>query len=184
MPGSDGLRILGDFWKKAVSWDLNLDEASWFSNLDEASPVGSTRCAARGGVRWNRQHCKNCVSLSSCWKPKSQEGNKSFVPELPEVVSVSSVFRFPMHVNVLHIRIVYVSVYFTYSYYSYLAMLQKENSEFKTIKLCFKIDLVSPPVCEGFSIYAERIILHIKSTYCVHTNLYIKLVQFIFLSAL
>ena len=39
MPGSDGLRILGDFWKKGVSWDLNLEEASWFSNLDEASPV-------------------------------------------------------------------------------------------------------------------------------------------------
>ena len=28
MPGSDGLRILGDFWKKAVSWDLDLDKAS------------------------------------------------------------------------------------------------------------------------------------------------------------
>ena len=25
--------------KKAVSWDLNLEETSWFSNLDEASPV-------------------------------------------------------------------------------------------------------------------------------------------------
>ena len=30
MPGSDGLRILGDFWKKAVSWDLNLEMASVF----------------------------------------------------------------------------------------------------------------------------------------------------------
>ena len=39
----------------------------------------------------NSQHSKNCVclSLSSCRKPKSQEGNKSFVPELKEVVSVS-----------------------------------------------------------------------------------------------
>ena len=46
-----------------TSWDLNLKEASWFSNLDEASPVGSTRWAARGGVRWNSQHSKNCVSL-------------------------------------------------------------------------------------------------------------------------
>ena len=73
--GSDGLRILGDFWKKkTVSWDLNLDEASWFLDLGEASPVGSTRCAARCGVRWNRQHSKNSVSLSSCWKPKSQGG--------------------------------------------------------------------------------------------------------------
>ena len=32
---------------------------------------------------------KNCVALSSCRKPKSQEGNKSFVPELKRVVSVS-----------------------------------------------------------------------------------------------
>ena len=38
-------------------------------------------------------------------KPKSQEGNKSFVPELPRVVNVSSVFRIPMHVNVSRIRI-------------------------------------------------------------------------------
>ena len=29
MPGSVGLRILGDFWKKEVSWDLNLDEEGW-----------------------------------------------------------------------------------------------------------------------------------------------------------
>ena len=30
MPRSDGLRIWGDFWKKAVSWDSNLEEASGF----------------------------------------------------------------------------------------------------------------------------------------------------------
>ena len=29
------------------------------------------------------------LSLSSCWKPKTQEGNKSFVTELKKVVSVS-----------------------------------------------------------------------------------------------
>ena len=84
MSGSDGLRSLGDFWKKAVCWDLNLEEATWFSNLGEARPGGSTRCAARGGVRWNSQHSRNCVSLSSC-----REGNKGFVPEQRE----SSVFR-------------------------------------------------------------------------------------------
>ena len=39
MPGSDGLRIWGDFWKKAVCWDLRQDKASWDSNLGEASPV-------------------------------------------------------------------------------------------------------------------------------------------------
>ena len=114
MPGSDGLRILGDFWKKkAVSWDLNLDEESWFSSLGEASPVGSSRCSACGGGRWNSQHSKNCVSLYLCWKPKSQ-GNKSFVSEPRE----SSVFRvffgflcmwmfyvFVTDLYILHIRI-------------------------------------------------------------------------------
>ena len=92
MPGSDGLRILGDFWKKAISWDLSLEEASWFSSLGQARPVKSTRCAARGGARWISQHSRNCVSLFSCWKPKSQKGNKSFVPE-PRESSVFRVFR-------------------------------------------------------------------------------------------
>ena len=54
------------------------------------------------------------VSLSPrVGKPKSQEGNKSFVPELKKVVSVSSVFRIPMRMNLLHIcifRISYLSV--------------------------------------------------------------------------
>ena len=54
------------------------------------------------------------VSLSPhVKKPKSQEGNKSFVPELPRVVSVSS-----MHMNVLYICIFHVFVS-----YLYLAML-------------------------------------------------------------
>ena len=35
-----------------------------------------------------------CVFLSSCWKHKSQEDNKSFVPELPRVVSVSRLSGF------------------------------------------------------------------------------------------
>ena len=111
-PESMGPWILGEFWKKAVSWDLKLDEASWFSNLGEARPVESTRCAARGGVRWNSQHSKNCTSLSlcSCWKLKSQEGNKSFVPEIPRVVSVSSVSWF------LCKWTFYRSVYFTHQY--------------------------------------------------------------------
>ena len=30
----------------------------------KARPVGSTRCAAHGGIRWNSQHSKNCLSLS------------------------------------------------------------------------------------------------------------------------
>ena len=75
MPGSEGLRFLVIF-AKAVSWDLN---------LSRDSTNGGVHCA------WciNRQHCKNCVSPSSCWKNKSQEVNKRFVPEQWE----SSVFR-------------------------------------------------------------------------------------------
>ena len=82
---------------------------------------------ARCWVRWNSQHSKNCVSLSSCWKTKSQEGNKSFVPELPRVVSVSSVFRIPMHMNILRIRIF---VYFVYSYYGYVTVTLDGLSEY------------------------------------------------------
>ena len=110
MPGSDGLRIFGDFWKKAVSWDLKLDEANWFLDMGEASPVGSTRCAARGGIKWNSQQSKNCVSLSERWKPKSQGGNKSFVPEQRKS-SVFRVFRIPMHMNIVRNRTFHVSVY-------------------------------------------------------------------------
>ena len=83
------LRILVIFKKKAVSWDSNLGESSWFLDLGEASPVIDYGMPARCWVRWNSQHSRNCVSLSSYWKPKSQEGNKSFVPELKKVVIVS-----------------------------------------------------------------------------------------------
>ena len=143
MPGSDGLRILGDFWKKnselrfetgRVSWDAKLGESSWnygmcarllgqwveiwgWTNRVEiwrwtkrvdfriwTRPVQlcATGCAnvcwvselgfeagrsemifesGRGQssyvprdaprvcwVKWNSQHSKNCVSLSSCRK--------------------------------------------------------------------------------------------------------------------
>ena len=98
----------GWFLKKAVSWDLNRDEASWFSSLGEARPVGSTRCAARCWVIWNSQHSRNCASLSSCWKPNCQEGNKGFVPEQPRVVSVSSVSGF---LYVWTFRMFHISVY-------------------------------------------------------------------------
>ena len=85
MPGSDGLWIWGDFWKNAVSWDLKLDEASWFLDLGE----GSLQDAPRVVGSYGAVSILKIVSLSSCWKPKSQEGNKSFVPEPRE----SSVFR-------------------------------------------------------------------------------------------
>ena len=117
MPGSYELRILGDFWKKGVSWDLKLDEASWFLDLGEASSVGSTRCAARDVARWNSPHSKKCVSLSSCRKPKSQEGNKSFVPESRK----SSVFRVFFRFRIF--RIFYASVYLYILRNHILAML-------------------------------------------------------------
>ena len=64
IPRSYGLRILGDFLKKVVSWDSDLGEASWFSSLGEARSLGSMRCTAPGGVRRNSQHSVSIVSLS------------------------------------------------------------------------------------------------------------------------
>ena len=94
------------FLKKSRESRSDAGRSESILSLGEAR-VGFTRCAVRGGVRWNSQYSKNCVSLSSCWKPKSQEGNKSFVPELKKVVSVSG-FRC--------IRTFHESVYCTYSY--------------------------------------------------------------------
>ena len=112
-PGSDGLGILGDFWKKAVSSDLNQDEASWFFGPGRGqSSYVSMRCAARGGVRWNSQHSKNCVSLS----PRFENLKVKKVIKVSYLNKESrqcfSYFGIPMHKNVLYIRIF---VYFTYS---------------------------------------------------------------------
>ena len=54
------------------------------------------------------------LSLSSCGKPKSQEGNKSFVPE-PRELSVSIVFS-----DSYVCERFYIFVYFTYSYHGYI----------------------------------------------------------------
>ena len=118
MLGSDGLGFLG-ILKKAVSWDLDLDESS---------------CLLRGARalveswRWtNSQHSRNCVSLSSCRKPKSQEGNKSFVPEPRE----SSVFRgiaiyvyfyTSVYLYILYIRILWL--YYNLTVFIYEICLQ------------------------------------------------------------
>ena len=90
-----------EFWflKKAVSWDLTLDkaswdlnlgEASWFLSLGKASPVGAYGMHRAFVGSDGTVSIVKIVSLSlSLWqKPKSQ-GNKSFVPELKKVVSVS-----------------------------------------------------------------------------------------------
>ena len=101
--------ILGYFEKKAVSWDLDQLESSCLLWV----------CVHVGWVSELRADAGRTVSivkivctLSSCWKPKSQEGNKSFNTWTKRVVSVSCVFRIPMHVNVLthpYICIMYIS---------------------------------------------------------------------------
>ena len=48
-------------------------------------------------------------------KPKSQEGNKSFLPELKKIVSVSGVFR-----DSYAYERFYISVYFTHLYILYI----------------------------------------------------------------
>ena len=122
MPVSDGLRILGDFWKKAVSWDLNLDESSWF--LSWVRPV-------QLGLRDGTVSIVKIVSLSLCLKPKSKEGNKSFIPELKKS---RQCFEIPMHVNVLHIGIFHISVsWICYTRTNFLYLW----TEFLTICLWF-----------------------------------------------
>ena len=96
------------FWIKAGSWDLDLDEAGWFLGPVRGQTVYGLRGARTHWLsqwveswRWtNSQHSKNCVSLSSCRKPKLKEGNKSFVP-VPKESSVFRVFRIPMRMNFL-----------------------------------------------------------------------------------
>ena len=67
----------------------------------------ATGYAARCWVRWNGQHSKNRASLSSCRKPKSQEGNKSFVPEPREssVFRDSHAYKYFTYMYISHIRI-------------------------------------------------------------------------------
>ena len=103
------------FWKKQLveirTWARPVQLWSmlpvcWVSQfrfwlLAESSAEGLTEKRCRSS-----QHSKNCVFLSSCRKPESQEGNKSFVPEQRK----SSVFRDS-----------YASEYFTYPY-SYIAV--------------------------------------------------------------
>ena len=89
-------------------------------SLGEARPVGSTICAARGGVRWNSQHSKNCVSLS----PRVENLKVKKVIKVCTSTTVSrQCFGIPMHVNVLRIRIFYV--------YSYIWLWLYNNSIFR-----------------------------------------------------
>ena len=76
-PRSDGLRIVVIFEKKQLteiwSWTKRVEIRSWAWRLESWSwtrrvQLWTTGCAARCGVRWNSQHSKNCVSLSSSRK--------------------------------------------------------------------------------------------------------------------
>ena len=86
MPGSDGLRFLLILKNKLVEIWLWAGQSSWVDDYE--------RCR-------NSQHSKNCISLSSCRKTKTQEVNKTFVPEQRE----SSVFQISPHLYFLHIFI-------------------------------------------------------------------------------
>ena len=65
-----------------------------------------------------------------CWKPKSQEGNKSFVPELKKVVSVSG---FPMYISHIHIYFVlfwwicYIGISVIFRFYNFLRPLARSG---------------------------------------------------------
>ena len=76
------------FWKKLLveirGWTKRVDFWTWGRPVQ----LWTTGCPHVGGSDGTVGVVK-IVSLSSCWKPKSHEGNKSFVPEPRE----SSVFR-------------------------------------------------------------------------------------------
>ena len=113
MPGSDGLRILGDFWKKNSELGFEAGRREFRSDAGWIELIfgpGRGQLGLRDAPRVvgsdGTVSIVEIVSLSlRVENPKSQEGNKSFVPELPRVVTISSVFRIPMHVNDLHILI-------------------------------------------------------------------------------
>ena len=102
MPGREEMEILVIFEKNQL--------AEIRTKAKPVQLVYRMRCAFVGSVSWDSDSgprvqlgnwlkgyvgtvsiVKNCVSLSSCRKPKSQEGNRSFVPELKKVVSVSRI---------------------------------------------------------------------------------------------
>ena len=133
MPGSDGLGILVIFEKKAVSWDLTLDEASWDSDLDESSVDYGMRARLLGQWveiwRWTKRVDLDLgeaspVGSMGCaarfwvrWNSQHIKNCVSLsprvVPELKRVVSVSRISGF------LWIWTFYISVFFTHSYNGY-----------------------------------------------------------------
>ena len=131
-PGSDGLRIL-EFEKKTVSWDSSLEEESWFSGACRDQTSSLRRGAARGGIRWKKQHkMKLCLSLLVSKNLKLKKVNKSFVPEPKESRQVFRVFRiriclrtfvnvFRISMNMFISRVRILVVYF-WTYMSHSAL--------------------------------------------------------------
>ena len=77
-------------FEKKQSLDSSLEEGSQFLVSPQRDQLGSTKCAARGGVRWKSQHRKKlCLSLLMWKNLKLKKVIKSFVPE-----PILSVFRF------------------------------------------------------------------------------------------
>ena len=118
------------FLKKAVGWDSTLGEASWDPKLgetswdlklDEASPVCGLRDAPRVcWVRWNGQHSKNCVSLSSCRKTKLKKSiNVSYLNWRK-----SSVFRDSYAYE--HSTYPYICIVVSWLYFTYIYILHKD----------------------------------------------------------
>ena len=106
--------ILGDFWKKQLveiwGWTKQVDFLSW-ARPDQWT-TGCPRAVWSGGTVSIVEIV--CVSLSPrVEKPKSQEGNKSFVTELKKVVSVS---------GFLCMWTFYASVYVTHPYICILVL--------------------------------------------------------------
>ena len=117
MRGSDGMGFFV-ILKKAVSWDLDIDEASWFFGPGRGQSSyglgGAPHVVGSDGtVRIAKIVCLSLLVLKT-WIKK---GNKSFVSE-PRESSLFRVFRIPMSMNILWtvwkflcIHIFYVLIY-------------------------------------------------------------------------
>ena len=137
MPGSDGLGFFVILNKSSeLSFGLRRSELIFGPRWSQSSYGlgGAPRIVGSDGTVSIVKIVS--LSLSACQIPKSQEGNKSFVPE-PRESSVFSVFRIPMRMNIiwtlwtfLRIRIFhilrygYVTYIYIYIYiYTYIVII-------------------------------------------------------------
>ena len=117
------------FWKKAVSWDLDLGEASWFFRTWQGQgSLWTVGCMRVGWVSELRADDGRTVSIEKIVslsprveKPKLKKGDKSFVPE-PRELSVFRVFQIPMPMNIMNVLYIHI---FTYSHFwiCYISMI-------------------------------------------------------------